>query len=549
MEYREKLRELGITLEKTGKQICPKCSASRKNKTDKCLSVTFDTDAVLYNCHHCGWSGSVFYKQNKHFKQYNRPAEFKNKEDISPLIRYFAKRGISENTLKKYKIGYNDKNQIIFPYYKNGVLVNIKTRENLGNGKKTFTQTKDAEKTFFGIDFVKEEENLIIVEGEVDVLSLAEQGINAVSVPQGGSDKKLECLSNCSDEFIQSFKTFIIATDNDEVGKGLRDNLIERIPRDKCKIVEWGQYKDANEALVAGENLHQYIDKAKYLSTEGIFNFNDKWDLLYTELFEEDKNFYKTGWQDFDELVKIRTGYLMVVSGYPSRGKSYFVKNLLINLSKNYGLKHLIASFEDTIGSLYRDLFQMYMQKTIFKIKQENKEQAIEKILIDDNYSFICDHFEMFENDRLWDIDQIIEKTEIEYIKKGIKVLVIDPYNRLKNDYSEREDKYIGNILAKLCMLAKRLNILVIFIAHPKKPEKGEANTPPNLYSVSGSGDWYNMPDYGIIIHRDRKEDGKLEDEVKVIVQKIKNFALGDPKGGTIILKFNSQKMVIENKE
>ena len=151
----------------------------------------------------------------------------------------------------------------------------------------------------------------------------------------------------------------------------------------------------------------------------------------------------------------------------------------------------------------------------------------------------------MFENDRLWDIDSIISRTEIEYIKNGIKVLVIDPYNRLKNDYNEREDKYIGGILAKLCMLAKRLNILVIFVAHPKKPEKGEANTPPNLYSVSGSGDWYNMTDYGIIVHRDRNEEGKLEDIVKIDVQKIKNFSLGDPKGGIITLKFNKENMNI----
>ena len=545
MDYRQKLNELGITLTKTGKQTCPKCSASRTNKTDKCLSVTYEQDAVLYYCHHCGWTGSVFYKEK--LKQYNRPANFKNRDDKSPLIRYFEKRGISQKTLEKYNIGYNEEKQIVFPYYKNGVLVNVKTRQNLGNGKKTFTQTKDAEKTFFGIDFVKGEKELIIVEGEVDVLSFAEQGINAVSVPQGGSDKKLECLTNCSNEFLQGFESFVIATDNDDVGNRLKNTLIERIPRDKCKIVEWGQYKDANEALIAGEDLHKYIEKAKYLGTDGIFSFADVWDNLYTELFEEDKNYYNTGWLDFDNLVKIRLGYLMVVSGYPSRGKSYFVKNLLVNLSRKYGLKHLVASFEDTSGSLFRDLFQIYTGKTIFKIKKDEPEQAINSVLGDENFNFICEHFKMFENDRLWDIDSIIDRTEIEYIKNGIKVLVIDPYNRLKNDYNEREDKYIGSILAKLCMLAKRLNILVIFVAHPKKPEKGEANTPPNLYSVSGSGDWYNMTDYGIIVHRDRNDEGKLEDIVKIDVQKIKNFSLGDPKGGIITLKFNKENMNIEN--
>lgn len=549
MEYKRKLQELGITLDKSGKQICPKCSLTRKNKSDKCLSVSYERDAVLYFCHHCGWTGSVFYKENKYEKQYNRPANFITKENKNPLINYFKKRGISESTLKKYNIELGKDNSIIFPYYKNGILVNVKTRKNLGNGKKTFTQTKDAEKTFFGIDFVKNEKSLIIVEGEIDVLSLAEQGINSVSVPQGGSDKKLECLTNCDDNFIRSFDNYIIATDNDTVGQGLKEELINRFPKDKCKIVNWGQYKDANEALIAGENLKEYINNAKYLQTEGIYEFGNSqvWDNLYVELFQEDKNYYNTGWIEFDNLVKIRTGYLMIVSGYPSRGKSYFVKNMLVNLSKQYGIKHLIASFEDTPGSLYSTLYQIYAQKNIGKIRQDKKDKAFEEVLCKDELVFLDEHFKVFENNKLWSIDEIIEKTEIECIKHGIKTLVIDPYNRLKNDYTEREDKYIGSILAKLCMLAKRLNILIIFIAHPKKPEQGQANETPNLYNISGSSDWYNMTDYGIIIHRKRGMDGKLEDFVQVSIQKIKNFSLGDPKGGLVELRFDKSIMNIIN--
>ena len=333
-DFRQKLNELGIILEKSGKQTCPQCSAQRTNKTDKCLTVSYERDAVLYYCHHCGWTGSIFYEENKFYKQYNRPTHIECKENKTSLIKYFGKRGISEKTLEKYNICLGKNNEIIFPYYKNGILVNVKTRTNLGDGKKTFTQTKDAEKTFFGIDFVKGEKSLIIVEGEIDVLSLAEQGINAVSVPQGGSDKKLECLSNCSNEFLESFETFTIATDNDVVGDTLKESLINRIPKDKCKIVHWGRYKDANEALVAGEDLHEYIDNAKYLKTDGVLSFDDVWDEIYNELFGEDKNCFKTGWESLDKIIKIKPGYLMVVSGYPSRGKSTFVDNLLVNLTK-----------------------------------------------------------------------------------------------------------------------------------------------------------------------------------------------------------------------
>ena len=547
IEFYNRVKELGITLTKSGKQICPKCSAERKNKTDKCLSVTYGNEALLYCCHHCGWTGAIPYYERKGQKHYTRPDGFKNRENLNPLIAYFKKRGISEETLKKYNIGYDEEGYIVFPYYKDGVLVNVKKRKNLGNGKKEFIQTKDSEKTFFGIDFVKGQKELIVVEGEMDVLALAEQGIYAVSVPQGGSDSKLECLANCSNDFLKSFEWFVIAVDNDKVGSGLKENLIARFPRDKCKIVNWNQYKDANEALMAGEDLHKFINNARYLQTDGIYSFSDSdvWDELYTELYNKDKeNSYKTGWTEFDKLVNIRTGYLMVVTGYPSRGKSYFVKNMLMNLSKRYGMKHLMASFEDTKGSLYTSLYELYTGKTKYKTDYENGQNAVEQVLGSKEYDFICEHFKGFQNDRQWDIDSIITRTEIEIMKHGIKTLVIDPYNRLKNDYKDREDKYIGTILSKLCMLAKKHNILVIFVAHPTKPDSEQ---PPTMYSISGGGDWYNMADYGIIVHRERKEDGKLDDYPQIEVQKVKNFLLGDPKGGKVILKFNKITRNIEN--
>lgn len=538
MEYRNKLRELGITLEKSGRQTCPKCSASRKNSKEKCLTVTYDTDAVLYNCHHCGWGGSVFYRERAYQKKiYRKPELPKQKENQSPLLKYFAKRKISEDTLKKYNVTYNENKEIQLPYYKNGELVNIKYRTNLGNGKKTFRQEKDTEKTFYGMDLVDKNNPLVIVEGEMDVLALAEVGIYAVSVPQGGSDSKLECIENCW-EWFKEFKEFVIAVDNDEVGDKLKNTLINRLGKENCKIVSWGNFKDANEVLIAGEDLASYIANAVQLNPEGLSMYYDSFDSIYKSIFEEDKEFYNTGWKKLDNFIKIRTGHLMIVTGYPSRGKSTFVDNLLVNLAKKYDLKHLIASFETTEEDSYVTLLEMIKQKPIKKLKENQAD-------IFDEFEFIATHFYRLSVDRLWDIDQIINLTEFMAKRYGIKTLVIDPYNRLNNDYTDREDKYIGNMLAKLCMLSKKLNILVIFVAHPKKPD---AEKMPTMYSISGSGDWYNMADYGIIVHRERNEStGELKNEPTITIAKVKNFKLGKPSGGVITLKYNVEKRILED--
>lgn len=541
MEYRDKLRDLGITLTRSGKQTCPQCSHLRKNKTDPCLSVTYTDEAVLYKCHNCDWSGAVYYRskfeQTK--KTYKRPDAPKVVKELAPIYKYFAKRKISQKTVDLYGVSFNNKKEIVFPYYKYGELVNVKYRTNLGNGQKKFRQEKDTEKTLYGMDLVKDTDTLIWVEGEMDVLALAEQGIFAVSIPQGASENKLECIENCFD-FIQQFKTHIIAVDNDVPGDKLKESLLSRIGKEKCKVVNWKQYKDADEALIGGENLKTFIDSAEDIAPDGILTFYDCFDEIYKYNFEKDSDYFETGWTKFDNLVKIRTGYMMIVSGYPSRGKSTFVDNLLMNLSKRYGLKHLIASFESVIAGHYNSLLEMYSEVAIYRYMREHDNN-----IFGEPFEFIADHFYRFDIDRLWTVDEIIERTELAVRKYGVKTLVIDPYNRLNNKIvNNREDLYIGSILSKLSMLAKRLNILVIFIAHPKKPD-GEKM--PNMYSISGSGDWYNMADYGIIVHRDRSESGKLNNLPTIFVEKVKNHFLGDTSGGEITLRYDEYKRILVN--
>ena len=539
MEYRDKLRELGITLTKSGKQTCPVCSSSRKNKTDPCLSVTYSDEAVLYKCHNCDFHGAVFYRDKyERHKTYKRPNPPKVVKKLDPIYEYFKKRGISRITVDKYNISLNEQKEIVIPYYKFGELVNIKYRTNQGNGKKTFRQEAETEKTLFGMDEVKNTDTLIWVEGEMDVLAFAEQNIMSVSVPQGASEKKLDAIENCFD-FIEQFKTHIIAVDNDIPGDKLKLNLLNRLGREKCKVVNWKQYKDANEALLGGEKLQDFINAASDINPDGIVTFYEAFDDIWKYNFEKDSDYYSSGWVQFDRYVKIRTGYMMIVTGYPSRGKSTFVDNLLVNLSKRYGLKHLIASFESVLPGHYNSLLEMYMEKTIYNINEHGKNP---EAMFGEEFCFLSDHFYRFDIDKLWTVDEICERCELAVKKYGIKVLVIDPYNRLKNDFKDREDKYIGSILSKLSMLAKRLNILVIFVAHPKKPD-GEKM--PNMYSISGSGDWYNMADYGIIIHRDRDEKGNLSNTPTIFIEKVKNFFLGSPSGGSITLRYDIDRRIL----
>lgn len=181
----------------------------------------------------------------------------------------------------------------------------------------------------------------------------------------------------------------------------------------------------------------------------------------------------------------------------------------------------------------------MISQMAVKKSFDTGKNNPMCEADIEIAMNFYDEYFYRLSEDIHWDIDGILEAAEYAVRRYGIKTLTIDPYNKLKGDFGRREDKYIDSILSKLSAFAKKMNILVIFVAHPTKPK--DQDEIPTMYSISGGASWYNMADYGVIIHRDRlKDEGKkLSTTTQVIVQKVKDESLGDPSGGQVELMYN----------
>lgn len=543
-DYRDKLYELGITATRSGKYFCPRCREERKNKNDKSLSVQYQFDRVLYKCHHCGFEGVVFmdsynYTKTEPSKVYTKPTPPVERDNKEILYSYFEKRGIPKEIVDFYKVGVNDNKEILLKYYKNGELVNIKYRTNLGDGKKTFRSEKNAEPVPYGMDQIDQRDVLTFVEGEIDVLSLATIGIQAISVPNGASEKNLTWFENNYD-WINSFNEYVIMVDNDEAGKKMEATLLERLDKVRTKVAKFNQDKDdANTVLVRDKDeLINVWANAEYVDIAGFTSFGAKEDDIKAYFNNGYRAGASTGWNNVDRIFTIKKGYLMIVTGYPTRGKSYFCDNLIFNLSKKYGWRHLVCSFENTLENHFARFASFYTGKKFNKFEMSEEE-------LDEALKFFNDKIYRVELNRMWDIDSLIEQLEYAKHRFNIDTFTIDPYNRLANPSTEREDKYIGQMLAKLTMAAKRLDVLIIFIAHPKKPQVGEKV--PDMYAISGSSDWYNMADYGIVIHRDRKPDGTLENNVRVIVHKVKDFQLGNPAGGEVNLLFNTRNFLLED--
>ena len=215
---------------------CPLCSASRKKSTQKC--VMLDWDRALATCQHCGEVMQIHtYKRADKKKKYILPPQDNLYANITGLsdniVKWFASRKISQFTLQKMKITESVEympqwekpvQTINFNYLRNGEVVNIKYRAKL----KAFKMFKDAEKIMYNVDMIAASRDVVIVEGEMDCLSVVECGIlHCVSVPNGATvgNINLDYLDN-SIEYFENKDKIILALDNDPPGENLVSILV-----------------------------------------------------------------------------------------------------------------------------------------------------------------------------------------------------------------------------------------------------------------------------------------------------------------------------------
>lgn len=520
---------------KTGnvKCVCPNCKNSRSHPNDRSLSVNLDKG--VWNCHHCNWTGALkndkpFSRDDKPRKEYKRPTPKPITELSRKLVKWFNGRGISERVLKEMRIGegleympqLNKKiNTLQFNYYLHDELINVKYRD----GKKNFKLTSGAELIPYNIDAIEGKTECVIVEGEMDCLSFIEAGItNCISVPNG-ANANLSYLDDFVDGFFEDKDTIYIATDMDECGMKLRDELIRRFGGERCKIVTFGEgCKDANEHLIkyGKQSLETCIASAKDVKVDGVYqlsDYEDDLDLLYKRGLQKGLTI---GHPNFDKLCSFETRRLCIVTGIPSSGKSEFIDEMCVRLNINYGYKTGFFSPENMP-------FEYHASKIIEKIS--GKKLEVRSLSVNE-YKMVKEYvnenfFHILPEDK-YTIDNILEKAKYLIRKYGIRILVIDPFNCLERDgnQNQNEREYINCVISRMSMFCRQQDILGILMAHPrkimKKPNSEEYEF-PTLYDISGSADFYNKADFGIIVHRNYADK-----YTTVRIEKVKFKHLGE---------------------
>ena len=429
---------------------------------------------------------------------------------------YLKARGISPEIADRMKLFGAEKffakldrhaDAIGFPYYLNGDLVAVKYRS---FPDKAFTQDAGGAQNFFGIDLVVKGKPIVIVEGEIDCLTLMQAGIeNVVSVPSGapmsvaavGAEDKRFGYVRSAEALLKAAPYIVIATDQDTAGQALAEELSRRIGKSKCRRATFPT-KDLNEYFTTkSTDIQSVIDSATPYPVAGLNSAVSYLDRVKALHEMGNGRGCSTGYKALDEIFTVAPSQLTVVTGYPSSGKSNFVDQLMCNLANNDQWKFAICSFENQPEVHITRLMEIHTRKR-FREGQNQMSDAER----DDAFKWVDDHFVFLDHggDEPSTLESILERTKAAVEQRQINGIVIDPYNYIdltRDGLTETEA--ISAMLTKVQRFIKATGLHVFFVAHPAKISRSGVDQPrPDGMSISGSMAWWAKTDNGLTVHR-----------------------------------------------
>lgn len=519
---------------------CPLCSEHRKKKQDKCLSVFWDTG--LASCNHCGELLQLHtYKKKEVENTYEIPSNIDFNTTLSDkLIKYILSRGIDVKSADRLKIREckewmpqtkKEENCICFDYYLNGELINIKYRD----GRKNFKLYKGAEKLLYNIDAIRTAKECVLVEGEFDVLAFDTAGVyNVASIPNGFNLKgniNLDYLNNYI-EYLDNKETIYLAFDSDKAGIKGREEYIRRIGAERIKLIDFKDCKDANDFLLkyGKEDLKNCISNAKEIKVDGIFLQEDvKESMLFT--FNNGKRRGTTTYiKNIDSAWTWREGEVTLWTGYQNEGKTLYLMQL--SLIRAFYEDAKVATFSPEslpIDEFYDDLIEMYIGKTSDP-HYNNYQMSLQEYKLGEK--FVNDNFYLIYPEDDFTLETIFKKTEFLIKKKGVRTLIIDPYNTVHHlmQRGEREDLYISRFMAQLKRFALKHMISIHLVAHQltarKNPNDEMRYFKPDLNNIKGGGTFADKADNCLFIWRPNRAIDFRDTDVIFGSQKIKKQKL-----------------------
>lgn len=457
---------------------------------EKDHSYLLNTIAV----HNCGEKGNMvqFQRIMGDEPQIKRAGQFLEKtilkaEDIESLInkmheelfkteyalKYLTSRGITEETIKKFKLGYEN-DWISIPHYVNKRPISIKYRK---ISQKEYKRLYGTPSVLFNLDNLKSDlDYVIITEGEFDTIKGTQEGIvNIIGTTTGA-----ESFQDRWIPLLKRFKKIYICFDSDETGRRGAQKVAEILGLDRCFNIILPE-KDLNDYLLkyATKEFEEIFKKSKSFEISEIKKISETMK-GFDEWVEnrEDIRGLETGFEDLDKiLMGLKNEDLIIISGASTTGKTTLLLNMINSMLKQ-GKKVLAFLLEGRVFYFIQRLMTIEESKTFEDIDAETYKNLKEQFK---NYNL----YFYTGPQSLLDINKMIEKAKSCKKLYDIDLLILDHLHKIVPRGRDNYFALVGRTVADLKSLAADLKIPVMVVCHIRKVSRKEVPTMQDLRDSS----------------------------------------------------------------
>lgn len=442
-------------------------------------------------------------------KQYSKP-ERKNLRKGNNHTEYLKSRGISEEVIKEFKIAdcvmwdHDNKREVqgmAFPYIRGEDCLFIKSIGiERNNGKKIINASKDCEPCLFGWHaFPNDIKACIIVEGEIDAMSMAEYGIPALSVPFGGGIGNKQQWIDCEYHNMDRFDEIILCLDSDEAGEKGAMEIAQRLGIERCRLAEL-PFKDANECLMNGvteDQMWDALERAKFFDPDELANASAFLQDTIDAFYKTSQGIFQSPWPNLNYNFQFREAELSILNGVNGHGKSQVAGHLMLEAIRQ-GVNCCAASMELKPGVFLKRLTR---QGTCAPLPPVEEIESMNKQF--------SDHLWLFSLTGTAKQDKLLEIFAYAARRYGVKLFLID--SLMKCGISETDYDGQKEFMDKLCDFKNKFNVHIILVTHSRKSDSEEK--PTGKMDVKGTSAVTDLADNVFIIWRNKIRERAIQSE------------------------------------
>jgi len=486
-----------------------------------CLSCTSsdarqeyeDGTSFCFSCH--TWFGRSEKSSNKiRINEISTRNKLPSISDINEYaIRGFKDRNITKTICEFYKVkvSYNENGEIDSHYYPYG-----ENHYKLRHLPKNFAWIGGKPNDLFGRDkFSGAGRKLIIAEGEIDVLSIAQASYLRYQkfYPIVGISSSSDMNSLLAQrDWIRSFKEVILCFDEDQAGHDAIMKATKLVGLDKAKITKL-PHNDANDVLLkeGPERLLQCMFEATSYIPSGILTKDTLWERL--ENYNKIQSLpYPPCMEGINTKLKgMRFGEIVLFISGTGAGKSTLLREVMIWILAKTDEKIGVVSLEESPEETARKLSGMVIMRNPAheEIPLEELREGFD-VIFNEERTMVLDHQGSLDDESILD--------KIEYMcLAGHKYIFIDHITIL---VAEGVDDLSGNeaqdkVMSSLLRLAKRYDVWIGLVSHLRKVLTGgksfEQGKLPTLDDIRGSGSVKQISMDIIAFARNMQADDPIE--------------------------------------